>query len=74
VGKAGDIEKVFLIGDYAHGIDSGHIEVVVQGSSLNDSYLHQLSIKVADLIQKRVSVYTDNERKSDFVMIYENRK
>ncbi len=74
VGKAGDIEKVYLLGDYARGVDSGHIEVLVQGSSLNDAYLHQLATKVADLIQKRVSVYTDSERKDEYVLLYESRE
>lgn len=74
VGKAGDIEKVYLLGDYARGVDSGHIEVLVQGNELNETYLQQLSTKVANLIQKRVSVYTGGERKDELVLIYENRK
>ncbi len=74
VGKTGDIEKVYLLGDYARGVDSGHIEVLVQGSSLNDAYLKQLSTKVAHLIQKRVSVYTGGEWKDELVLIYEHRK
>jgi len=72
VGNAGEIDKVYLLGDYARGVDSGHIEVLVQGTSLNDAYLHQLATKVADLIQKRVSVYTESERKDDFVLIFES--
>lgn len=67
-------KKGLLLCDYARSIDSGHIEVLVQGSSLNDAYLKQLSTKVAHLIQKRVSVYTSGEWKDKLVLIYENRK
>lgn len=71
VGKAGKIEKVYLLGDYARGVDNGHIEVLVQGSSLKVAYLSQLAIKVGSLIQKRVSIYTDATNVKEKVLIFD---
>src|SRR5690554_5951405 len=36
--RMGDVRQVWLIGDYAHGVDSGLIEVVVIGDELNADY------------------------------------
>lgn len=56
--RAGDVEKVALLGDYAQGVDSGHIEVLVLGKELNKNYLVQASIKAGTILGKKVTVYT----------------
>jgi predicted transcriptional regulator len=71
VGKAGNVERVYLIGDYAQGIDSGTIEVMVQGEALDTVYLSQLATKVSTVIQKQVLVTTVLEGKKDGVLVYE---
>jgi hypothetical protein len=35
----GDVEQIILIGDYAKGIDSGKIEIIIVGQDLNTSYV-----------------------------------
>ena len=72
IDKAGSVEQVFLIGDYAKGIDSGHIEVVLIGEPLNHPYLDQLSAKVANLVQKKISIYTTYNEKEKGVLIYKS--
>lgn len=57
--RAGDVEEVALLGDYAQGVDSGHIEVLVKGKELNIEYLGQASIKAGTILGKKVSVYTE---------------
>ncbi len=56
--KAGNVDEVALIRDYAHGLDSGHIEVLVSGRELHYEYLEQLSIKAGTILVKKVTVYT----------------
>ncbi len=56
--RAGDVEEVALLGDYARGIDSGHLEVLVIGDKLDKTYLEQVAEKAGKLIEKKVTVYT----------------
>ncbi|WP_286856776.1 MULTISPECIES: ArsR family transcriptional regulator [Sphingobacterium] len=57
--RTGDVEEVALLGDYAQGIDSGHIEVLVKGKELNSEYLKGASIKAGTILGKKVTVYTE---------------
>lgn len=56
--RAGDVEEVAILGDYAQGIDSGHIEVLVKGKGLNLEYLSQACVKTGTILGKKVTVYT----------------
>lgn len=71
IDKAGSVEQVFLIGDYAKGMDSGHIEVVVIGNPLHLEYLNQLALKMSDIIQKKISIFTEHIGKEKGVLIYQ---
>jgi len=55
--KAGNIYSVSLIGDYAKGLDSGCIEVLVLGKDVNQNYLLQLSTKTAQILHKEIKLY-----------------
>lgn len=57
LGKAGDVQSVSLIGDYAKGLDSGQIEVLVLGKNLNEAYLLQLAAKVTEKLKKEIKLY-----------------
>lgn len=53
--RMGDVDEVVLTGDYARGMDSGKIEVLVNGSALNEDYLQHLSTRVEGLIDRKVN-------------------
>lgn len=59
--RMGQVEQVWLIGDYAKGIDSGKIEVVVVGKELNADYVRQLEGKIEDNIGRKIKIYLKNE-------------
>ncbi|MCW8310884.1 ArsR family transcriptional regulator [Sphingobacterium sp. InxBP1] len=54
--KSGDIQEVSLVGDYAQGLDSGKIEVLILGENLNQAYLLLLADKVGEKLQKEIVV------------------
>ncbi|TDQ73491.1 winged helix-turn-helix domain-containing protein [Sphingobacterium yanglingense] len=56
--RAGDVQQVALLGDYAQGLDSGHIEVLVIGNNVDSAYLLQAAGKAEKLLNKKVSLYT----------------
>ena len=52
--RMGQVSQIALVGDYAHGIDSGRIDVQITGTQLNEDYLIHISEKLKSLIAKEV--------------------
>ena len=55
--RMGDVEHIIITGDYARGIDSGNIEVLLVGNNLNFDYISQLEKKIEDIISRKVSFF-----------------
>jgi len=55
--RMGDVEQIILIGDYAKGIDSGKIEIIIVGQDLNTSYVKNLEEKIEKLISRKVTFF-----------------
>ncbi|WP_343539381.1 ArsR family transcriptional regulator [Sphingobacterium thalpophilum] len=71
--KSGDIQEVSLVGDYAEGLDSGKIEVLILGENLNQAYLLQLADKIGEKLGKKV--YLSFERPTEeqrYINLYTN--
>lgn len=59
--RIGDVKKVLLLGDYAKGIDSGVIEVLIVGSKINKDYLDQIAPKIEKKINRKVNFFVSNK-------------
>ena len=59
--KMGEVMQIHLIGDYAKGLDSGKIEVLLIGSDLNSSYISSLEKKIEGIIERKVKFYIANK-------------
>ena len=55
--RMGPVHQILLIGDYAKGIDSGNIEVMLIGNQLNTEYIGALEKKIEGLIERKVNFY-----------------
>jgi hypothetical protein len=53
--QIGTIEKIILLGDYAKGIDSGIIEVLIVGKEINKDYLDAVRPKIEKEINRRIN-------------------
>ena len=42
----GEIEKIILLGDYAKGLDTGIIDVLIIGKNINKNYLDEIHLKI----------------------------
>jgi len=49
----GEVEQVFMVGDYAHGLDGGIIDLVIVGR-INQRFLADLVSKVEQKIGRRI--------------------
>tara|TARA_B100000886_G_scaffold11855_2_gene7699 strand:+ start:3754 stop:4263 length:510 start_codon:yes stop_codon:yes gene_type:complete len=54
--KMGNVNEIFLLGDFASGIDSDQIDVLITGSKLNTDYIGELEIKLSSLLKKKVVI------------------
>ena len=59
--QIGDVNEIHLIGDYAKGLDSGKIEIMLIGNDLNDNYISSLEKKVEKIIERKVQFYIANK-------------
>lgn len=59
--RMGHVEKIILVGDYARGIDSGNIEVLLVGKNLDTEYISQIEDKIEKLIDRSVTFSLSNK-------------
>jgi Fe2+ or Zn2+ uptake regulation protein len=70
--RIGDVKKVVLLGDYAKGIDSGIIEVLIVGENINKEYLDLISPKIEKKIKRKVNFFVSNKvLKQDSLVVFE---
>ncbi len=60
--RTGDVEQVSLLGDYANGVDSGVIEILITGKVIDSAYLLQVSGKTEKLLGKRIKIYLERPK------------
>ena len=77
VKRIGDVQKIILIGDYAKGIDSGLIEVLLIANDINIEYISELEKKLKNKIGRKVVFSMESEEEGIVlydkeIMYYEN--
>ncbi|MGB3105297.1 ArsR family transcriptional regulator [Sphingobacterium siyangense] len=71
--QAGDIQEVSLVGDYAEGVDSGKIDVLVLGENINQAYLLLLAGKVEKKLGKQVNLsFQKTIEEQRYIILYTN--
>ena len=70
--RMGIVKQIVILGDYANGIDSGTIEVLIVGDKLNASYIDQLSLKIEAEIKRKVVFSLQDFPSERGLIIYEN--
>lgn len=60
VKNAGDIELAFIKGDYAQGIDSGTIELVLIGDNIDLEYVEKFRIRGERLARREITMTVHN--------------
>ncbi|WP_298392074.1 ArsR family transcriptional regulator [Flavobacterium sp.] len=70
--RMGIVQQIVVLGDYANGIDSGTIEVLIVGKELNADYIDQLALKIEAEIKRKVVFTLQNVPAASGLVIYEN--
>jgi hypothetical protein len=74
ISRMGDLEIIALSGDYAKGIDSGVIKIVVIGDGVNNDYLDNIKIKIKDKISREVNFIIAKKVPRDGIILYRKQK
>ena len=53
--RIGDVKKIMVLGDYAKGIDSGLIEILIVGDNIDKEFLDFISVKIEKKIKRKVN-------------------
>ncbi len=56
VKRMGNVEKAIIVGDYAHGVDSGTIDLILVGRDLDLVYLDFIVNKTFEKINRKIRV------------------
>ena len=67
--QMGAVQQIHLTGDYAKGLDTGMIEVVLVGNKLNIEYISNLEEKIESLIERKVNFFIVNKTPPSMVSI-----
>ena len=71
--RVGDVKKVLLLGDYAKGIDSGLIEVLIVGDNIDKKYLDEINPIIEKKIKRKVNFFVSNKAlKQPSLVIFES--
>jgi DNA-binding transcriptional ArsR family regulator len=56
VKRMGEVEKAYIVGDYAQGIDSGTVNMILIGKNLDTVYLDYILNKTYEKVQRKIEV------------------
>ena len=54
--RMGAVERAYIIGDYAKGIDSGTVDMILIGKNLDQDYLNFILEKTYEKVKRKVKV------------------
>ena len=52
----GEIKTIQILGDYARGIDSGYIDVLIVGKKINLKYIDSIQPKIESKINRKINI------------------
>ncbi|MBN2520770.1 MAG: ArsR family transcriptional regulator [Bacteroidales bacterium] len=72
VNKLGDVQEVYLVGDFAKGCDSRIIDLIFVGKTIDKAYLMRLVDKCEKLIKRKIRYLVfDDKNIKDFLKDYQ---
>ncbi len=68
--RIGDVDQIALAGEYAMGIDSGNIEIIINGSKVNNEYLKNIKSKIKKKIGREVTFILNQKLDTNTIILY----
>ena len=74
ISRMGDLDIIALTGDYAKGIDSGFIQILIIGDKVNKEYLENIRPKIKNKILREVEFIIDTKVPKDGIILYKKEQ
>ena len=74
IDRIGDVDQIALTGEYAKGIDSGNIEIIINGNGVNKDYLDRIKPKIIKKIGREVTFLLNQKLDSNSIILYKKIK
>ena len=58
--RMGSVNQIYLLGDFARGINSNQIDILIVGKNLNTDYISDLEIKLERILKKKVVIISSS--------------
>tara|TARA_B100001989_G_scaffold248225_1_gene221558 strand:+ start:296 stop:766 length:471 start_codon:yes stop_codon:yes gene_type:complete len=68
--RIGDVDKIALTGEYAKGVDSGNVEIIINGTKVNYDYLERILPKIKKKIGRKVTFLLNQKLDSKSIILY----
>lgn len=68
-----DLKKVYLVGDYANGIDSGNIKIYIKGNLNDVNYINKVIRKTEEKINRKITLLNKLDPFESKLLIYESK-
>ena len=68
--RIGDVDQIALTGEYAKGIDSGNIEIIINGLKVNKEYLENIKPKIKNKIGREVTFLLNQKLNLNSIILY----
>ena len=68
-----DLKAIYIVGDYSKGIDSGNIEIYIEGKISNQKYINSIIKKTEKKIKRNILIVKDIDPFDDKLLIYDSR-
>ena len=68
--RIGDVDLIALTGEYAKGIDSGIIEIIINGKEMNEDYLNNIKPKIKKKIGRDVTFLINQKLDLNSIILY----
>jgi len=68
--RMGEVQVIELIGDYAKGIDSGHIEINIIGNNINTEYTTSIIPKIKEIVQRNIIFHYNQSLAQEGIVLY----
>ncbi len=68
--RIGNVDQIALTGKYANGIDSGIIEIIINGTDVNKDYLENIKPKIKKKIAREVSFLLNQKPDLNSIILY----
>ena len=73
VNSIDDLDAIYLLGDYAKGIDSGIIKIYIKGNINDDEYIQNIIIVTEKKINRKIVISDKIDPFEEKLLIYESK-